>query len=96
MTLLSGKHHSLPFPNQLPSLLEGVFEQTWPLSRALNLEAYVASELQRNKEIVRCAELSTEVPGHCQEQLTETLIVRLLKKHFCTPILDFENLTEYD
>ena len=25
-----------------------------------------------------------EVPGHCQEQLTQTLIVRVLKTHFFT------------
>ena len=28
------------------------------------------------------ATLGTEVPGHCQEQLTQTMIVRLLKMQF--------------
>ena len=36
-------------------------------------------ELQRYKETVRCAALGAEVPGQHQEQLTQTLIVRLLK-----------------
>ena len=38
--------------------------------------------------------LSAEVPGHSQQQLTQTLIVRLLKTHFFTSILDFEKSTE--
>ena len=29
-----------------------------------------------------CAALGAEDPGHRQEQLTQTLIVRLLKTHF--------------
>ena len=53
-------------------------------------------ELQRNKDTVRCATLGPEVPGHRQEQLTETLIVRLLKTHFFTSILNFEKSTEYN
>ena len=39
-------------------------------------------ELQRHKDTVRCAALGAEVPGHCQEKLTQTLIMRLLKPHF--------------
>ena len=31
--------------------------------------------------------LGAEVPGHRREQLTQTLIVRLLRTHFFTPIL---------
>ena len=42
---------------------------------------YIASELQRNKDTVRCTTLSAEVPARRQEQLTQTLIVRLLKTH---------------
>ena len=61
-----------------------IFELTQHPSRALNLDAYVASELQRNKDTVRCDELGAKVPGHRKEQLTQTLIVRLLKTHcFC-------------
>ena len=55
-----------------------------PPSRAL------LPELQRYKDTVRCGELGAEVPGHRQQQLTQTLNVRLLKTHFLTPILDFE------
>ena len=62
--------------------LEELLEQTRRSSRALNLSADVASELQRYKDTVRCAALGAEVPGHRQQQLTQTLIVRLLKTHF--------------
>ena len=41
-----------------------------------------------------CAALRAEVPGHCQKQLTQTLIVRLLKTHFFTPIRDGDESTE--
>ena len=39
---------------------------------------------KRNKDTVRCAALGAQVPGHRQQQLTQTLIVRLLKTHFFT------------
>ena len=42
---------------------------------------YVASELQRYKDTVRYGSLGTEVQGHHKEQLTQTLIVFLLKSH---------------
>ena len=41
-----------------------------------------------------CAELGAEVPGHRQHHLMQTLIVRLLKTHFFTSILDFEKSIE--
>ena len=41
-----------------------------------------------------CAALSLEVTEHHQKSLTQTLMVRLLKTHFFTPILDFEKSTE--
>ena len=47
-------------------------------------------ELQRNKNTVGCASLLKRGGGRQQEQLTQTLIVRLLKTHFFTSILDFE------
>ena len=82
----SGKHYSLPFLPATPSspswTLEGLFELTRSPSRALNLDAYIASELQRCKDTVRCGALGAKVPGHSKEQLTQTLIVRLLKMHF--------------
>ena len=40
-------------------------------------------ELQRYKDTVRCVALGAEVPGH-RQQLTQTLIVHLLKTHFFT------------
>ena len=44
-------------------------------------------------DTVRCAALGLEVPGHSQQQLTQTSIVRLLKKHFFKRILDCEKET---
>ena len=83
---LSGKHYSLPFLQQLPSFgpgpLKGFFELTGRPSRAFNLDAYVALELQRYKDTFRCGALGAEVPGHRQEQLTQTFDMRLLKTHF--------------
>ena len=94
----SGKHHSLPFlpatPSSLSRTLEGLFELTRHPSRALDSPSALLPELQRNKDTVRCAALGAEVPGHHQKQLTQTLIVRLLKTHLPTPILDFEKSTE--
>ena len=95
----SGKHYSLPFLPATPSspsrTLEGLFELTRRPSRALDSPRALLPELQRYKDTVRCAALGAEVPGHRQQQLTETLIVRLLKTHFLTPILDFEKSTEH-
>ena len=74
--------------------LEGLFELTWRPLRAFNLPFALLQELQRNKDTVSFAALGAEVAGHRQEQLTQTLIVRLLKTHFFTPIPDFEKSTE--
>ena len=69
---------------QLPQLhigpLKGFFELTQRPSRALNS---LLPELQRYKDTIRCGALGAEVPEQRQEQLTQTLIVRLLKTHFC-------------
>ena len=54
------------------------------ISSALNLPRPLLPELQRYKDTVRCAELGAEVPGHRQQQLTQTLMVLLLKTHFFT------------
>ena len=61
---------------------------------ALNSPHALLLELQRNKDTVRCSALDAEVPGHRQQQMTQTLIVLLLKKHFYTLILDLEKSTE--
>ena len=68
--------------------LEGLFGLTQRPSRALDLPHAVLSELQRYKDTVRCVAIGGEVQGRSQQQLTQTLIVRLLKTHFFTPILD--------
>ena len=47
-------------------------------SRALDLPHALVLELQS----VRCGALGAEVPGHSQEQLTQTLIVRLLNTRY--------------
>ena len=44
--------------------------------------------LQELQDTIRCARKGTEVLGNCQEQ--QTLIVRLFRTHFSTPILDWE------
>ena len=46
-------------------------------SRALDSPCALLLELQRYKDTVKCAALGTEDPGHRQQQLTQTLIVRL-------------------
>ena len=89
---------SLPFLRATPSsparTLEELFELTRRPSRALDSSCALLPELQRYKDTVRCAALGVEVPGHHQQQLTQILIVRLLKTHFFTSILDFEKSTE--
>ena len=49
---------------------------------ALDLPCVLLTELQRNKDTVRCGAPGAEVPGRRQQQLTQTLIVRLLETHF--------------
>ena len=53
-------------------------------------------QLQRYKDTIKCAALGAEVPGHRQQQLTHTLIVRLLKTHLFAPILDCEKSKEWN
>ena len=94
----SGKSYSLPFPPATPSspsrTLKGLFELKRRPSRSLASPRALLPELQRYKDTVRCAALGAEVPGHRQQQLTQTLIVRLLKTHFSTPIFDCDKSTE--
>ena len=76
----SGKHYSLPFLPASPSspsrTLEGLFELTQRPSRVLDSPCPLLLELQRKKDTVKvkCTALAAEVPGHCQELLTQTLI----------------------
>ena len=55
---------------------EGLFELTRRPSRALDSPRVLLPELQRY--------IVQEVPGRRQQQLTQTLIVLLLKPHFNT------------
>ena len=82
----------LPATPSSPTL-EGLFELTRRPSRALDSPRALLPELQRYKDTVRCAALGAEVPGHRQQQLTQTLIVGLLKTHFLTTILDCKKST---
>ena len=83
-----GKHYSLPFLPATPSspswTLEGLFELTRRPSWALDSPRALLPELQRSKDTVRSGVLGAEVSGHRQQQLTQTLIVHLLKTHFFT------------
>ena len=85
----------VPPSNSLVSVADPwrLFELTWCPRRTLALPRALLPELQR-KDTVRCAALGAEVPGHCQQQLMQTLIVRLLKMHLFSPILDCEKSTE--
>ena len=64
--------------------LEGLFELTQRRpSRALGLSTcncFITSETQLQGH-VRCGAVAAEFTGHCQNQLTQTLIVHLLKTH---------------
>ena len=62
--------------------LEGLYELTRRPSRALDSPCALLPELQRYKDTVRCGALGAEVPGHRQQQMKQTLIVRLSKTHF--------------
>ena len=81
MTPHWGGYFSHPFlpatPLSLSRTLEGLFDLTRRPSRALDSPRALLPELQRYKDTVRCGALGAEVPGHCQQQLTQTLIVRL-------------------
>ena len=70
----SGKEFSLPF---LPATSSSP-------SQTLVAHALLLLELQRYKDIVRCgvAMIVSEIPGHLQKQLTETLIVQFAPSLF--------------
>ena len=81
-----GKNFSLLFLAATPlspsRTLEEFFQLTQCPSRSLNSPRALLLEQQRYMAAVRCAALATEVPGHRQQQLTQTLIVRSLKTRF--------------
>ena len=88
---LLGKYFSLPFLPATPSspsrTLEGLFELTWRPSQAL-------VRCARNYRDSRHAALGAEIPGHCQQQLTQTLTVCLLKKHGSLIVNSQQNIIE--
>ena len=92
MTTSAGQHFYLLFlpatPLSLSRTLEGLFELTGQPSSALYWPCALLPELQRYKDTVRFVAQDMEVPGHRQQQPTQTLIVRVLKTHLFTPILD--------
>ena len=95
----SGKHYLVLLPATPSSsspTLEGLFELTGLPSRALDTPCALLPVLQRYKDAARCGTLGAELPGHHQQQLTQTSNVRLLKTHFFTPILGFQKSTEYN
>ena len=79
---LSGKYVVLFCSVPASDFLEGRFELTRRPSRALDSPRMLLPELQRYKDTVVYAALSAEVPGHHQQKLMQTLIVRLSKTPF--------------
>ena len=76
MTPHQGNTLLLRSSQQLPRLLKRLFELTRRHRlRANDLPRALLLELQRNKDPVSCAPLAAgEVPGHGQEQLSQTLM----------------------
>ena len=69
-------------PSSPSRTLEGLFELTRRPSLALDSPRALLPEIQRYKDTDRCAALGAKVPGRRQQQVTQTLIMRLLKTHF--------------
>ena len=67
----------LATPSSPSRTLEGLFELARRPSRALDSPRELLLELQRYKDTIRCGALAAEVPGQCQERLSQTLIGRL-------------------
>ena len=59
--------------------------------KGLRLPRALLPELQRIKDIVRCAGLGPEFPGQHQEQLTQTLICAIIQDAlvFVVPLIQF-------
>ena len=81
---LHGENYSLLFLPATPSsqTLEKLFELARCPSRTLDLPCALLLELQRDKDSVRRGALEPEVLRPGQKQLTQTLIMFLLKTHF--------------
>ena len=55
--------------------LKGLYELTLRPLRAISPPCTLRPQLQKNKDTIGCAWSGSKVPGHCQKQLTQTLIV---------------------
>ena len=95
MTPCQGKTIFFRFSQQLPRLqpLKGFFTCQGAL-QGLSTCLVCCVLNYRETRTARCAALGAEVPGHRQRQLTQTLILLLLKTHFIPTILDFVKSTE--
>ena len=97
MTPRRGNNFLLRSSQQLPCpsvSLEWLFELTRRLTRALHSPHVLLPELQRNKDTIKCAAQGLEVPEQSQKQLTQALIVHLLKMHFSMLIFGCKKSTE--
>ena len=87
-------------PSSWSRILGGLFELTQHSSRALDsprvLLPELCTDIQGHCQVWRARRGGPRTPTSTsrQLQLTQTLIVLLLKTHFFTPILDFEKSTE--
>ena len=80
----AGSQIHFSFHYSRPTNRYWLFKLTLRPSRALDLPRGWLPELQGCKDTFRWAALGAVVTGHHQKQLTQTLIVRLLKTHFFT------------
>ena len=72
---------------QPPRLCHRPLKGAMSAQKALESPRALLPELQRIEDTVRCATLC---PGHRQEQLTQTLIVRLLKTRLISIVQKLE------
>ena len=82
------------FSSFLPSNSYVSVSNPWRAFWADRLTLCIASGITRKEGHHQVCCLKREVPGH-QQQLKQTLIVRLLRRTFLTPILDCEKETEW-
>ena len=64
---------------------------SWHPSRALDMPCALLPGQKRYKDTSRWAALGAEVPGHCQKQLTQTLIVENTFSHSSMGVKNQQN-----
>ena len=77
MTPHWGKYFYLPFLPAISSSPSQTLEGRCVSPKSPQFASTLRPELQRIKDTVDCGSLGAEVQGHCQKQLTQTLIVCL-------------------